>query len=91
MVSVNGGAENAASWEEFVDIELSRSLGFLTVAMNDRSAGKVAAAGREELIAHRAYQEALHLFRVLRHQMCRTGARRLALRIKEIDLAMHGG
>jgi len=90
-VNVNGGTQNAASWEEFVDIELSRSLGFLIVAMNDRSAGKVAAANREELSAHRAYQEALHRFRVLRHHMCQTGARRLALRIKEIDNAMHGG
>jgi len=89
-VNVDGGTQNAASWEQFVDIELSRSSGFLTVAMNDRASGKVAAASREELSAHRAYQEALHLFRVLRRHMRQTGARRLALRIKEIDNAMHG-
>jgi hypothetical protein len=90
-VGVNGGMRNALGLEELVKIELSRSLGFLTVAMNDRSAGNVAAASREELSAHRAYQEALHLFSVLRHHMCQTGARRLAVRIKEIDNAMHGG
>jgi hypothetical protein len=90
-VNVDSGTRNAASWEQFVDIELSRSLSFLTVAMNHRAAGNVAAANREELSAHRAYQEALHLFRVLRRHMRQTGARRLALRIKEIDNAMHEG
>jgi len=66
-----------------VEIELSRSLRFLIVAVNDRSAGNVAAASREELSAYRAYQEAVHLFRVLRHYICRTAARRLAIRIKK--------
>jgi hypothetical protein len=88
---VNGRMRSAVDLEELVNIELSRSRGFLTIAMNDRSAGNVASAGRAELSAHRAYQQALHLFRVLRRHICQTGARRLALRIKEIDNAMHGG
>jgi hypothetical protein len=90
-VNVNGGAQNAASWEELVDSELSRSLAFLIVATNYRSAGNVTSANREELSAHRAYQEALYLFKVLRHLMRKTAARRLALRIKEIGNAIHGG
>jgi hypothetical protein len=89
-VKVNGGTGNTVDVEELVKIELSRSLGFLTVSMNDRSAGNIAAANREELSAHRAYQEALHLYRVLRSHLCQAGARRLALRIKKIDNAMHG-
>jgi len=57
-MNVNGGNGNALPMEEVVEIELSRSLGFLIAAMN--------ASDREELGAHRAYQEALHLFRALR-------------------------
>jgi hypothetical protein len=74
--------------EEFVDIGLSKTLTFLVVARKDRRAGNVTAASREELGAHRAYQEALHLFRVLRPHICQTGARRLAIRIKEIGNSM---
>jgi hypothetical protein len=81
-VNVSHGTENAVRMEELVEIELSRSLGFLIVAVNDRTAGNVAAASRQELSAYRAHQEALHLFRVLRHFICRTAARRLAIRIK---------
>ena len=83
-MNVNYGTENAGPMEEFVEIELSRSLRFLIVAMNDRSAGNVAAASRQELSAYRAYHEALHLFGVLRHHICRTAARRLAVRIEKI-------
>ena len=90
-MNVRGGTRSAADLGEFVENELNRSLGFLSVAVNDRTAGNVAAANREELSAHRAYQEALHLFRVLRHHICRTGARRLAIRITKIGDAMHGG
>ena len=79
---------NAVNLEEFVDIGLNTTLTFLVVARKDRRAGNVTAASREELGAHRAYQEALHLFRVLRSRMCQTGARRLAIRIKEIGNAM---
>ncbi len=61
--------------EAFAEIELSRSLRFLIVAVN--------ATDRGELGEHRAYQEALHLFRVLRPPICRTAARRLAIRIKK--------
>ena len=61
------------------------------VGVNDWSAGNVAAANREELSAHRAYQEARYLFRVLRDPICQTGARRLAIRIKKFGNAMHGG
>lgn len=82
-MNVNGEMGNALPMEEFVEIELSRSLRFLVVARNDRSAGNVAAANREELSAHRAYQEALHLFWVLRHHIRRTAARRLAIRIRK--------
>jgi len=84
-VNVNGETANAVPMEEFVEIELSQSLRFLIVAMHDRSAGNVAAANREELRAHRAYQEALHLFWVLRHHICRTAARRLAIRIRKTE------
>ena len=84
-MNVNYGTENAGPMEEFVEIELSRSLRFLIVAMNDRSAGNVAAANREELRAYRAYQEALHLFWTLRNHICRTGARRLAIRIRKTE------
>jgi hypothetical protein len=87
-VNVNGGKGNAADLEEFIEIELSTTLGCLILAMNDRLTGKVAAANRGELCAHRAYQEALHLFRVLRDQIGQTRARRLAIRIKKIGKAM---
>jgi hypothetical protein len=90
-VNVNGGKGNAADLEEFIEIELSRTLGCLILAMNDRLTGKVAAANRGELGAHRAYQEALRLFRVLRHHIGQTAARRLAVRIKKIDSAMQEG
>jgi hypothetical protein len=89
-VDVNGEVTNPVDLEEFVKIELRRSLGFLIAAMNDRSAGNVAAANHEELSAHRAYQEALYLFRVLRSHLCQAGARRLSIRIKEIGNAMDG-
>jgi len=82
-VNVNGEGGNAELMEEFVAIELRRSLRFLIVAMSDRSAGHLAAASRQELSAHRAYHEALHLYRVLRHHICRTAARRLAIRIRK--------
>jgi len=89
-MDVNGGAGNATNLEEFVDLQLSAALTSQLAAMNDRSAGNVAAANRGELDAHRAYQEALHLFRVLRSHMCPAGARRLSIRIEEIGNAMHG-
>ena len=72
------------SLEELVDIELSKTLTYLVVASNGRRTGDVAVAIREELSAHRAYQEALHLFRVLRDQIGQAGARRLALRVKKM-------
>ena len=90
-MNTNGGKGNAAGLEEFIEIELSRSLGCLILAMNDRLTGKVAAANRGELSAHRAYQEALHLFRVLRDHIGQSGARRLAIRIKKIGKAMQKG
>ena len=87
-MNANGSTLNSVDLEELVEIELSTTLTFLVVARDDRSAGKVAAASREELSAHRAYQEALNLFRVLRHYICPSGARRLAIRMREIDNAM---
>jgi hypothetical protein len=89
-VKVSRGTGNAVKLEEFVDIGQQRNpdLPKLVVAMNDRSAGNVAAASREELRSHRAYQEAPHLFRV---HICQNGVRRLAIGIKEIGHAMHGG
>jgi hypothetical protein len=87
-VKVSSRTMNAVNLEKFVDIELSTTLTFLVVARKDRRAGNVTAANREELGAHRAYQEALHLFRVLRSRICQTGARRLAIRIREIGNAM---
>jgi hypothetical protein len=87
-LKVSSGTGNAVNLEEFVDIGLSTTLAFLVVVRNDRRAGNVTAASREELGAHRAYQEALHLFRVLRPHICQTGARRLAIRIKAIGNAM---
>jgi hypothetical protein len=90
-LKVSSGPGNAANLEEFVDIGLSTTLTFLVVARKDRRAGNVTAANREELRAHRAYQEALHLFRVVHPHICQTGARRLAIRIKEIGTALPGG
>jgi hypothetical protein len=87
-VKVSSGTMKAGNLEEFVDIGLNTTLAFLVVARKDRCAGNVMAASREELGAHRAYQEALHLFRVLRPRICQTGVRRLAIRIKEIGNAM---
>ena len=88
-MDVNGRTGDAANLEEFIDIQLRAALTFLVAARDDRSAGNVAAANREELSAHRAYQEALHLFRVLRRRICQAGMQRLALRIEEIGNAMH--
>ncbi len=90
-MDVNGGTGNAADLEEFVDIQLNATLALQVAAEDDRSAGNVAVANREELSAHRAYQEAVHLFRVLRSHIGRAGARRLSIRIEEIGDAMHGG
>ena len=90
-MKVSGGAANDVKLEKFVDIELSTALTFLVVARDDRCSGNVTAANHGELSAHRAYQEALYLFRVLRPQICRSGARRLAIRIKKIGIAMHQG
>ena len=87
-MKVSSGTMNAVNLEEFVDIGLNTTLTLPVVARKDRRAGKVTAANREELGAHRAYQEALHLFRVLRSHICQTGARRLAIRIREIGNAM---
>jgi hypothetical protein len=90
-VNANSGTRSAVDPGEFVESELIRTLGFLSLAVNDRRAGNMAAGNRKELSAHRAYQEALYLFRVLRPDICQTGARRLAIRIREIGNAMRGG
>ena len=91
-MKVSGGAANDVKLEKFVDIELSTALTFLVLARDDCCSGNVTAANHGELSAHRAYQEALYLFRVLRRpQICRSGARRLAIRIKKIGIAMHQG
>ena len=90
-MKVSSGIGNAVSLEEFVDSELSTTLTFLVSAREDRHSGNVTAANRSELSAHRAYQGALYLFRVLRPSICQTGARRLALKIKEIGNAMPVG
>jgi len=76
-VNVSCGTGNAVPIEPFGAIELRRSLACLVAAMN--------ATDREKLGAHLAYEEALHLFRVLRPHMCRTAALRLAIRIKKTD------
>ncbi|HEX5413907.1 MAG TPA: hypothetical protein VFZ27_18845 [Terriglobia bacterium] len=89
-MNVNAGTAIAENLEEFVDIQLRATLTFLVAARDDRSAGNVAAASREELSAHRAYQEALYLFRILRPHICQSGMQRLTLRIEEIDNAMRG-
>ncbi len=62
-MNVNGGTGNAVPIEELIQIEVSRSLRFLIAAMN--------ATDREQLDEHGAYQEALHLFRVLRPPILR--------------------
>jgi hypothetical protein len=90
-VKAGSRAENIASLEELVDIELSETLSYLLVARNQRRAGHITAAIRQELSAQRAYQEARNLFRVLRHHICQAAARRLAVRIKKIDSAMQEG
>jgi hypothetical protein len=76
---------------EFIDIELSTVLTFLDDARDDRCTGNLTTANHAELSAHRAYEEALHLFRVLRPHICQTGARRLAIRLKKIGNAIHEG
>jgi hypothetical protein len=73
---------------QFVENELSKSLNFLRVAVDDRSAGNVTAARREELAAHRAYHEALYLFTLLRSRISGARTRRVAIRIREIERAM---
>ena len=90
-MKVTRGSVNALQLEQFVDIELSTALAFLVVAKDKRCTGNVTAADHGELNAHRAYQEALYLFKVLRPHICRSGARRLAIRIKKIGIAVHGG
>jgi hypothetical protein len=87
-VKVSNGTDNTVTLEKFVDIGLSATLTFVAAARDDRCAGNGTAASRQELGAHRAYQEALYLFRVLRPHICQTGARRLATRIKKIGKAM---
>ena len=84
-------AKGAVDFGEFVENELRKSLDFLGIAVNDRSAGNVAAADGEELSAHRAYHEALYLFRVLRPRISHAGVRRLAIRIRETKSAMQEG
>ena len=90
-MKVSSVTVNGVNLEEFVDIELSTALSFLVEARDDRHRGNVAAVNHGELSAHRAYQEALYLFRVLRPRICQTGVRRLAIRIKKIGNAMHEG
>ena len=90
-MKAKGGARSAVDFAEFVENELSKSLDFLGIAVNDRSAGNVAAANSEELSAHRAYHEALYLLRVLRPRISHAEVRRLAIRIREIKIAMQEG
>jgi hypothetical protein len=73
---------------QFIENAVSKSLDFLRVAVNDRSAGDLTAARREELAAHRAYQEALYLSTLLRSRISDARARRVAVRIREIEIAM---
>jgi hypothetical protein len=75
-------------WESFVTSELRRSLDLVILASNERIGGNAAAASREELVAQRAYQEALHLSTVLRPQISKAGVRRLAITIQQIRDAM---
>lgn len=89
-MDVNGSTRNGVCVEEFVDVQLSATLAFLVAARDDRSTGNVVAANRAELAAHRAYQEALHLFRVLRRNISQAGMQRLIIRIKEVGDAMGG-
>ena len=87
---VNAKAEmrSAVKFGEFIESDLSKSLEFLKIAVNDRCAGNVTAAKRGELSAHRAYHEALYLFRVLRPHLSQAGVGRLVIRIREIENAM---
>jgi hypothetical protein len=90
-VNVRTVTGSAIDFGEFVESELGKSQDFLSIAVTARSAGNVAAANRAELSALRAYEEALYLFSVLRRHISQAGARRLAIRIKKIGKAMHGG
>ncbi len=74
-MNVNGGTRNAVPIDESVESELSRSVRFLIAAMN--------ATDRDKLGEHRAYQEALHLFRVCVPSSCVTVERRIAIRKPE--------
>ncbi len=75
-------------WESFVTSELGRSLELLILAGNERIGGNAGVASREELVAQRAYQEALHLSTVLRSQIGKAGVRRLGITIQQIRDAM---
>ena len=88
-LKASSGPVSDVNLEQFVDIELSTALTFLVVARDNRCTGNATGANNGELKAHRAYQEALYLFRVLRPNICRSGARRLASRIKKIGNAIH--
>jgi hypothetical protein len=87
-VNAKGETRRALNLGEFIENELSKSFGFLRLALNDRSAGDVTSAERGELSAQRAYHEALYLFKVLRPHISQAGARRLAIRIREVESAM---
>lgn len=89
-MKASSSAENAACLEKLVDFELSKTLTSLAVAQDDLCAGYAAAANHKELSAHRAFDEALRLFKVLRHHMRGVEARRLAVRIKAIGRSLHG-
>lgn len=89
-MSIKGETRRAIDFAEFVENELSKSLDFLSIALNGRSAGNVTAARRDELAAYRAFHDAVYLFAVLRSRISEARARRLAIRIGEIERAMHG-
>jgi hypothetical protein len=89
-VSTKGETRRAIDFAEFVETELSKSFAFLSIALNGRSAGKVTAARRDELAAYRAFHDAVYLFAVLRSRISEARARRLAVRMREIERAMHG-
>lgn len=90
-VNTNVETKGAIDFAEFVENELSKGLDFLSIAVDDGSAGNVTATRREELAAHRAYHEALYLFTVLRSRISQARARRLAIRILEFERAMQAG
>ncbi|HEV2380934.1 MAG TPA: hypothetical protein VG206_14230 [Terriglobia bacterium] len=90
-VRTKGETRRVIDFAEFVETELSKSLGFLSIALNDRSAGDVTAAKRDELAAYRAFHDAVYLFTVLRSRISEARARRLAVRIREFERAVHGG